>query len=63
MAKQGRHAIGLDFVPQAINRARGKALKAGVAESIQFQVADVTRLNEMELPRSGFALAWAAFTG
>jgi SAM-dependent methyltransferase len=63
MAKQGRHAIGLDFVPQAISRARGKALKAGVAESIQFQVADVTRLNEMDLPRSGFALDMGCFHG
>jgi cyclopropane fatty-acyl-phospholipid synthase-like methyltransferase len=63
MAQQGRQAIGLDFVPQAINKARGKAQQAGVAERARFQVADVTRLNEMDLPRSAFALDMGCFHG
>ncbi len=63
MAKQGRQAIGLDFVPEAINKARLKAHQAGVAGRAQFQVADVTRLNEMDLPRSGFALDMGCFHG
>jgi cyclopropane fatty-acyl-phospholipid synthase-like methyltransferase len=63
MAQQGRQAIGLDFVPQAINKARNKAQQAGVAGHAQFQVADVTRLDEMDLPRSGFALDMGCFHG
>lgn len=63
MAQQGRQAIGLDFVPQAIKKARHKAQQAGVAERAQFQVADVTRLDEMDLPRSGFALDMGCFHG
>jgi SAM-dependent methyltransferase len=63
MAKQGRQAIGLDFVPEAIKKARLKAQQAGVSNSVQFQVADVTRLNEMDLPLSGFALDMGCFHG
>ena len=63
MAKQGRQALGLDFVPQAINKPRSKAQQAGVAERAQFQVADVTRLNELDLPPSGFALDMGCFHG
>ena len=63
MAQQGRQAIGLDFAPEAIHRARVKAQQAGVAGRAQFQVADVTRLDEMDLPRSGFALDMGCFHG
>jgi len=63
MARQGRQAIGLDFVPQAIQKARRKALQAGVAGRIRFEVADVTRLDEMDLPPSGFALDMGCFHG
>lgn len=63
MAQQGRQAIGLDFAPEAIHWARRKAQQAGVAGRAQFQVADVTRLDEMELPRSGFALDMGCFHG
>jgi cyclopropane fatty-acyl-phospholipid synthase-like methyltransferase len=63
MAQQGRQAIGLDFVPQAINAARRKAQQAGIDGRAQFQVADVTRLDEMDLPRSAFALDMGCFHG
>jgi cyclopropane fatty-acyl-phospholipid synthase-like methyltransferase len=63
MAQQGRQAIGLDFVPQAINKARRKAQRAGVDGRARFQVADVTRMDEMDLPRSGFALDMGCFHG
>jgi SAM-dependent methyltransferase len=63
MARQGRQALGLDFVPQAIKKARRKAQQAGVDGRAQFQVADVTRLNEMDLPRSAFALDMGCFHG
>ena len=46
MAKQGRQAIGLDFVPEAIKKARSKARQAGVDGRAQFQMADVTRLED-----------------
>jgi cyclopropane fatty-acyl-phospholipid synthase-like methyltransferase len=63
MAKHGRRALGLDFVPEAIKKARSKARLAGVDGRAQFQVADVTRLNEMDLPQSGFALDMGCFHG
>ena len=63
MAQRGRQAIGLDFVPEAISKAREKARKAGLNGSAQFLVADVTRLNEMDLPQSGFALDMGCFHG
>ena len=63
MAKQGRQAIGLDFVPEAIKKARGKAQQAGVNGRARFQVSDVTCLDEMDLPQSGFALDMGCFHG
>ncbi len=56
MAKQGRQAVGIDFVPAAIAKARAKAEQAGVADRARFLQADVTRLAELDLPRCGFAL-------
>jgi SAM-dependent methyltransferase len=63
MAKQGRRALGLDYVPEVIKKARVKARQAGVDGRARFQVADVTRLNEMPLPPSGFALDMGCFHG
>jgi SAM-dependent methyltransferase len=63
MAKQGRQAIGLDFVPEAISKARKKAAEAGLNSRAQFLIADVTRLNEMDLPATGFALDMGCFHG
>jgi cyclopropane fatty-acyl-phospholipid synthase-like methyltransferase len=63
MAKQGRQVIGLDFVPEAIREARSKASQAGIDGQAQFKVADVTRLDEMNLPPSAFALDMGCFHG
>jgi SAM-dependent methyltransferase len=63
LARLGRQAIGLDFVPQAIIKARRKAQKAGLAERTQFYVADVTRLAELSLPPISFALDMGCFHG
>ncbi len=63
MATLGRQAIGIDFVPQAIARARVKARRAGVSDRTRFLVADVTRLNEMKLPQCSFALDMGCFHG
>jgi cyclopropane fatty-acyl-phospholipid synthase-like methyltransferase len=63
MAKQGRQAFGLDFVPQAIHKAQRKAQHAGVAGQARFQVADVTRLDSLGLPPTGFALDMGCFHG
>src|SRR5512133_1382931 len=63
MAQQGRQAIGIDFVPGAIAKAREKAQQAGVAERTQLYVADVTRLAELKLPACGFALDMGCFHG
>ena len=63
MAKQGRQAIGIDFVPQAIAKARAKSLRADVASQTQFITADVTRLKELNLPQCAFALDMGCFHG
>jgi hypothetical protein len=63
MAKQGRQAFGVDFVPAAINQAHRKARQAGVEGQVSFAVADVTRLAEMDLPPCGFALDLGCFHG
>jgi SAM-dependent methyltransferase len=63
MARQGRQAIGVDFVPAAIAKAREKARQAGVADLAQFTVGDVTRLPALNLPKCGFALDMGCFHG
>jgi SAM-dependent methyltransferase len=63
MAEQGRQAIGIDFVPTAIATARKKAQQAGVSERTQFYTADVTRINQLDLPRCGYALDMGCFHG
>jgi cyclopropane fatty-acyl-phospholipid synthase-like methyltransferase len=63
MARQGRQAIGIDFVPAAIARAREKARRAGVAGQTCFHLSDVTRLAELDLPACGFALDMGCFHG
>lgn len=63
MAKQGRLAIGLDFVPEAISKARLKAQQAGVSGLTRFQVADVTQIDLLDLPSCGFALDMGCFHG
>jgi SAM-dependent methyltransferase len=63
MAKQGREAYGLDFVPVAVDKARLKAQEAGVNGRARFLVADVTRLDKIDLPQCGFALDMGCFHG
>jgi SAM-dependent methyltransferase len=63
IARQGREAIGLDFVPKAIKAARHKAQQAGISEGIRFEVADVTRLEALDLPEIAFALDMGCFHG
>jgi cyclopropane fatty-acyl-phospholipid synthase-like methyltransferase len=61
MASLGRQAIGVDFVPSAIAKARKKARQAGVSSRVQFFVADVTRLAELNLSSCAFALDMGCF--
>ncbi len=61
MASLGQQAIGVDFVPSAISKARKKAQQVGVSSRAQFFIADVTRLAELKLPRCAFALDMGCF--
>ena len=63
MATQGRQAIGIDFVPQAIAKAHVKAQQVGVSNRTQFLSADVTRLKGLKLPQCVFALDMGCFHG
>jgi cyclopropane fatty-acyl-phospholipid synthase-like methyltransferase len=63
MAQQGRTAIGIDFVPEAIARARQKAEAARVSDRTQFLVADVTQLGKLGLPLCSFAMDMGCFHG
>jgi 2-polyprenyl-3-methyl-5-hydroxy-6-metoxy-1,4-benzoquinol methylase len=48
MARRGWRVTGVDFVPQAIRKARAKAAAAGLA--IDFRAADVTALDFLPGP-------------
>ncbi len=50
LARHGWHVDGVDFVPQAIQEARQRAVTAGVADRTQFHVADVSKLDFLEGP-------------
>lgn len=50
LARRGWDAIGVDFVPQAIARARRRAAQAGVDGRARLLVADVTRLPDLGRP-------------
>ncbi len=63
MAQQGRMAIGIDYVPEAIARARKKARQNGIADKAQFLVGDATRLDKLSLPPCSFALDVGCFHG
>lgn len=63
MAKQGRQSIGIDFVPQAIAKAKAKSQEAGVSTRTRFITADVTRIKELNLPQCVFALDMGCFHG
>lgn len=63
MAQQGREAIGIDFVPEAIRKARARAQQSAKAGSARFIAADVTRLDRLNLPKMAFALDMGCFHG
>ena len=63
MARHGHDVIGLDFTPEAIGRARRKVAQAGLSDHIRLQVADVTRLAELDIPQLAFALDVGCFHG
>ncbi len=48
LARNGFEVVGVDFSPKAIATARDKARRAGV--TVNFQVADVTRLSFLREP-------------
>lgn len=48
MAETGHHTLGLDASPAAIDIARGRAAKRGLAESVEFTVADAFELADYE---------------
>jgi SAM-dependent methyltransferase len=50
LARHGWDAVGVDFVPAAIGRAKRRAREAGVADRARFLVADVTRLPDLGPP-------------
>ena len=63
MAQRGWQAIGVDFIAQAINKAREKAKFRGVTQSTRFYHADVTQLDKLNLPVCQFALDMGCFHG
>lgn len=63
MAQRGWQAIGVDFIAQAINKAREKAKIRGVTHSTHFYHADVTQLDKLNLPVCQFALDMGCFHG
>jgi SAM-dependent methyltransferase len=60
LARMGWQVTGVDFVPKAIELAKGKARKAGV--SVDLRVGDVTRLDGISGPFD-FALDLGCFHG
>jgi SAM-dependent methyltransferase len=56
LARHGWQVTALDFVPRAIGQARRKARRAGVRGETRFRVADVSRLDALDLPPFDFAL-------
>ena len=50
LAQHRWDAVGVDFVPSAIGRAKRRARDAGVGERARFLVADVTSLPDLGAP-------------
>lgn len=50
LAQRGWAAVGVDFVPQAIDEARRRAAAAGVADRVAFHVASATDLGFLAPP-------------
>lgn len=56
LAQHSWQVAAFDFVPRAIRQARRKARRAGVSGTARFRVADVSRLDVLDLPVFDFAL-------
>ncbi len=50
LAQHGWRCDGVDFVPEAIELARQRAVEAGLADRVRFTVGSVTHLEGMEPP-------------
>jgi cyclopropane fatty-acyl-phospholipid synthase-like methyltransferase len=50
MARLGWQVDAVDFIPQAIESARQRAIEAGVAHKICFYLSDVTQLGFLHAP-------------
>jgi SAM-dependent methyltransferase len=50
LATQGWTVVGVDFVTRAIAKARRRAEEAGASRWCDFQVRDVTRLDDLQGP-------------
>ena len=50
LAQHGWQVVGVDFAAPAIRQARRRAAQAGLGESVQFYVADVSRLDFLKPP-------------
>jgi SAM-dependent methyltransferase len=49
LARHGWQVVGIDYVARPIRQARRKASRAGMGERARFLVADVTRLDTLQL--------------
>jgi cyclopropane fatty-acyl-phospholipid synthase-like methyltransferase len=49
LARHSWQVVGIDYVARPIRQARRKASRSGVGERTRFLVADVTRLDSLEL--------------
>ena len=61
LAKQGWHVTGVDFLRKAIKNAKLVAENSGVAERTEFLIGDVTRLEELNLPKFDFVFDIGCF--
>jgi SAM-dependent methyltransferase len=58
LASRGHRVVGIDFVPEAIRRARAKAAERGLL--VDFQVKDATKLSEWGA-RFASVIDWGLF--
>ncbi|MCD4752422.1 MAG: class I SAM-dependent methyltransferase [Anaerolineaceae bacterium] len=61
IAKKGWRVVGLDYVPKALRCGKAQAEDAGVSGSVDFRLADITRLDELDLPMADFVLDLGCF--
>lgn len=63
LAQTGRDVYGVDIIPQAIEQARQRAQQANQSARAHFFTADITRLDDLPIPRCTFALDIGCFHG